>query len=98
MAAGFLAQIYSTWLLTDVSLQSSMGFLIYAWCFRGLGLGFVFVPIATVAMRRIPREAMGVAAGFFNLMRNEGGSVGIAVAATLLRPGASSTMHGSPST
>ena len=85
VAAGFLAQIYSSWLLTSVSLQSGMGYLIFAWCFRGLGLGFVFVPIATVAMRRIPSEAMGVAAGFFNLMRNEGGSVGIAVAATLLQ-------------
>ena len=85
VAAGFLAQIYSSWLLTSVNLQSGMGFLIYAWCFRGLGLGFVFVPIATAAMRRIPPEAMGVAAGFFNLLRNEGGSVGIAVAATLLQ-------------
>ncbi len=85
VAAGFFAQIYSSWLLTSINLHSGMGYLVYAWCFRGLGLGFVFVPIATVAMRRIPREAMGVAAGFFNLMRNEGGSVGIAVAATLLQ-------------
>ena len=85
VAAGFLAQIYSSWLLTDVNLASGMGQLVYAWCFRGLGLGFVFVPIATAAMRRIPPESMGVAAGLFNLMRNEGGSVGIAVAATLLQ-------------
>jgi DHA2 family multidrug resistance protein len=85
VAAGFLAQIYSSWLLMSINLHSGMGYLIYAWCFRGLGLGFVFVPIATVAMRRIPPESMGVAAGFFNLMRNEGGSVGIAVAATLLQ-------------
>jgi DHA2 family multidrug resistance protein len=85
VAAGFLAQIYSSWLLTSVNLDSSMGYLTYAWCFRGLGLGFVFVPIATAAMRRIPPASMGVAAGFFNLMRNEGGSVGIAVAATLLQ-------------
>ncbi len=85
VAAGFLAQIYSSWLLMSISMDSGMGYLIYAWCFRGLGLGFVFVPIATVAMRRIKPEAMGVAAGFFNLMRNEGGSVGIAVAATLLQ-------------
>jgi DHA2 family multidrug resistance protein len=85
VAAGFLAQVYSSWLLTNLNLQVGMGTLVFAWCFRGLGLGFVFVPIATAAMRRIPPESMGVAAGFFNLMRNEGGSVGIAVAATLLQ-------------
>jgi DHA2 family multidrug resistance protein len=85
VAAGFLAQIHSSWMLTSLSLNSSMGYLTLAWCYRGIGLGFVFVPIATAAMRRIPPESFGVASGIFNLMRNEGGSVGIAVATTLLQ-------------
>jgi len=85
VAVGFLCQIYSSWLFTSASLHSGWGFLASAWAFRGLGMGFVFVPIATVALHRIPPAAMGVAAGFFNLMRNEGGSIGIAVATTLLQ-------------
>jgi len=85
VAAGFVAQIYSSWLLTDLNLHTGMAFLVWAWCFRGVGLGFVFVPVATAAMRRIPPGQFGVASGIFNLMRNEGGSVGIAVATTLLQ-------------
>jgi DHA2 family multidrug resistance protein len=85
VALGFLAQVYAGLLLTSLNLQAGTGFFLYAWIIRGLGLGFVFVPIATVAMRRIPAALMGVAAGFFNLMQNEGGSIGIASATTLLQ-------------
>jgi DHA2 family multidrug resistance protein len=44
----------------------------------------VFVPLTTISMDRIPRERMGNATSLFNLMRNLGGSVGIAVTAFLL--------------
>jgi len=36
-------------------------------------------------MDRIPREKMGYATSLFNLMRNIGGSVGIAVTGTILQ-------------
>jgi DHA2 family multidrug resistance protein len=52
--------------------------------FQGLGLSAVFVPLTTISMDAIPRERMGNATSLFNLMRNLGGSVGIAVTATLL--------------
>jgi DHA2 family multidrug resistance protein len=44
----------------------------------------LFVPLATIAMDPIPREKMGNATSLFSLMRNLGGSTGIAVADTLL--------------
>ena len=52
--------------------------------FQGFGLGFLFVPITTAAYTRIQPHQMGDATGLFNLLRNEGGSVGIALSATLL--------------
>jgi len=44
----------------------------------------MFIPLAAAAMSHIPREKMGNATSIFNLMRNIGGSVGIAVMTTLL--------------
>ena len=41
-------------------------------------MSLLFVPLTTVAMDAIPRERMGNATSLFNLMRNIGGSVGIA--------------------
>jgi DHA2 family multidrug resistance protein len=51
---------------------------------QGLALSALFVPLTTVSMDPIPRERMGNATSLFNLMRNLGGSVGIAVTGTLL--------------
>jgi MFS transporter, DHA2 family, multidrug resistance protein len=51
---------------------------------QGLGLSAIFVPLTTISMDRIAREKMGNATSLFNLMRNLGGSVGIALTATML--------------
>jgi DHA2 family multidrug resistance protein len=52
---------------------------------QGAGMALLFVPLTTVAMATIPRERMGYATSLFNLMRNLGGSIGIAVTATILQ-------------
>jgi DHA2 family multidrug resistance protein len=51
---------------------------------QGLALGCMFVPLTTIAMDPIPREQTGNATSLFNMMRNIGGSCGIAFSATLL--------------
>jgi DHA2 family multidrug resistance protein len=51
---------------------------------QGLALGCMFVPLTTIAMDPIPREQTGNATSIFNMMRNIGGSSGIAFSATLL--------------
>ena len=47
-------------------------------------MSLLFVPLTTVSMDPIPRERMGNATSLFNLMRNLGGSVGIAMTGTML--------------
>src|SRR5437764_5848411 len=47
-------------------------------------MGLIFVPLTTITMSLIAREEMGNATSIFNLMRNLGGSVGIASVATML--------------
>jgi len=50
----------------------------------GLGLGFLFIPLTTTTMSVIPNEDMGNASAIFNLVRNLGGSFGVAFVTTLL--------------
>jgi DHA2 family multidrug resistance protein len=50
----------------------------------GVGLSMTFVPLSTVTLSTIAREEMGNATGIYSLLRNIGGSVGIAISATLL--------------
>jgi DHA2 family multidrug resistance protein len=47
-------------------------------------MALTFVPLTTATMQAIPPPRMGNATSLFNLMRNIGGSVGIAVTGTLL--------------
>jgi DHA2 family multidrug resistance protein len=53
---------------------------------NGFGGGFVFVPLTTLAMGRLRKQEMGNASGIYNLVRNIGGSIGIAaLTANLVR-------------
>jgi MFS transporter, DHA2 family, multidrug resistance protein len=51
---------------------------------QGAGLALLFVPLTTVSMATIDPQRMGYATSLFNLMRNIGGSVGIAMTGTYL--------------
>ena len=50
----------------------------------GFALSFVFVPISSMAISTLSNENMGNATCVFNLLRNIGGSIGIAMAQTFL--------------
>jgi DHA2 family multidrug resistance protein len=67
-------------------LNLNAGYWDFFWpqFFQGLGLSALFVPLTTISMDRIPRERMGNATSLFNLMRNLGGSIGIAVTGSML--------------
>jgi DHA2 family multidrug resistance protein len=51
---------------------------------QGIGLAMLFVPLSVTAFSYIPTEKTGQGTGLFNLMRNLGGSFGIALATTML--------------
>jgi DHA2 family multidrug resistance protein len=51
---------------------------------QGFALGFIFVPLSTLTLSTIAREKLVNAASAYNVLRNLGGSVGIALATTLL--------------
>jgi DHA2 family multidrug resistance protein len=51
---------------------------------RGIGQQFCIPPIVTMALGSLPPSRLKSASGLFNLMRNLGGAIGIAVASTML--------------
>jgi DHA2 family multidrug resistance protein len=51
---------------------------------RGLGMGFIFTPLSALSLSEIPREKMAQASGLFNVLRQVGGSFGVAIMGTLL--------------
>jgi DHA2 family multidrug resistance protein len=82
--AGLSIGAISMFMMQGLNLEGS--YLHYVWprVVLGFGLAMIFVPLTTVTLSSIPKMEMGNATGIFNLLRNIGGSVGIAVAATLL--------------
>ncbi|MEN5202519.1 DHA2 family efflux MFS transporter permease subunit [Pseudomonas wadenswilerensis] len=84
VSIGILIYGYAMYLHTQFTLQSSPDTLYWPLIIRGLGLGMIFVPLTNLAMRQLPAQLISVGSGVLNLMRQLGGSVGIAIAATLL--------------
>ncbi len=81
---GFIVLAYSVYMFSDINLEISMSSIVWPSIISGLAMGFVFVPLTTSAMGTLSNEQMGNASGVFNLMRNTGGSIGIAAMTTLL--------------
>lgn len=51
---------------------------------RGLAMGILFTPLSAISLLEIPRHQMAQASGLFNVIRQLGGSFGVAILATLL--------------
>jgi DHA2 family multidrug resistance protein len=84
VAGGLIAGAGTLFWLGQLNLSAGYWDIFWPQFFQGLGLSALFVPLTTISMDPIPRERMGNATSLFNLMRNLGGSVGIATTGTLL--------------
>jgi MFS transporter, DHA2 family, multidrug resistance protein len=51
---------------------------------RGLGMGMMFAPLSSISLSEIPREKMAQASGLINVVRQLGGSFGVAMLTTIL--------------
>jgi DHA2 family multidrug resistance protein len=84
VATGFIGGAITLIWLGQLNLNAGYWDIFWPQFFQGLALSALFVPLTTISMDRIPRERMGNATSLFNLMRNLGGSVGIAVTGSML--------------
>ncbi len=66
------------------NLQTDFNHLTLPNIIQGAGLVFLFVPLTTSTMAFIPNEKIGMATGLYNLIRNMGGSAGIAMVNTMM--------------
>src|SRR5882724_11848235 len=71
-------------LMTNITLGMDYWALALPRFIQGFGQGFVFVPLQTLALATIRMERLSNATSAYNVVRNFGGSMGIAVATTLL--------------
>ena len=81
---GILMISFMLLLLTRFSSQTSEDDLFWALMVRGIGMAFLFVPINATVLGQFRGPALGQVAGLMNLLRQLGGSVGIALIGFLL--------------
>ena len=84
LAVGLAGAAWSLYALSRLNLEAGYWDIFWPQFIQGAALALLFVPLTTATMDPIPKEQMGNATSMFNLMRNLGGSFGIAAATTYL--------------
>jgi DHA2 family multidrug resistance protein len=84
LAFGIITSAYSTHLMAQFNLSADFTSILWPRIVLGLGMGFLFIPLTTITLSSIPKEDMGNATGIYNLLRNLGGSFGVATVTTML--------------
>ena len=82
--AGLLVSAASLFDMGGFSLDIDIGTAITARNIQAVSIALFFVPLAYLTMAYIPNEQMNNASSIFNLLRNLGGSFGVAFVTTLL--------------
>jgi len=82
--AGLLTIALGTWWLSLGNLDMGESSLIWPRVVQVMGIGMTTVPLSTIMFRFLPSDQSSNAAGIYALVRNEGGSIGIAISSTFL--------------
>src|SRR5580704_10048606 len=81
---GFFLFFVFTWMLSNSTLESGTGDFFWPLIVRGLGMAILFVPLTTLALQGLKGPEIGQGTGLNNMMRQLGGSFGIAILTTLI--------------
>ena len=73
--------MYLNYFLSLFSMHSQIMLPLYL---RGFAMGMMFTPLSTLALTNVPKYKMAQASGLFNVIRQVGGSFGVALFGTLL--------------
>ncbi|MEO5976459.1 MAG: MDR family MFS transporter [Chryseolinea sp.] len=75
---------YSLWSYTIITPYTGESDFFFILMLRGVGLGFLFVPTTTLALSSLKGKEIGQGAAFTGMVRQLGGSFGIALISTFI--------------
>lgn len=84
---GFTLLGLSNLWLSHINTEISISSITMPNILQGIAIGFIFVPLTTLANAYLPVSQFGKASGIYNLMRNLGGGIGIALCTTFVARG-----------
>ncbi len=84
IVTGFFLLACASFLLARLNIQMREMDIIWPSVLNGIAVSLIFVPLTTSTMSQLAQERIGNASGIYNLMRNLGGSIGIAAVTTII--------------
>jgi DHA2 family multidrug resistance protein len=81
---GFFLFFIFCWMLSNSTLESGTGDFFWPLIIRGIGMAVLFVPLTTLAVQGLQGKQIGQGTGLNNMMRQLGGSFGVAILTTLI--------------
>lgn len=85
VAVGFLVFfVFTFWMHNIITPDTGEEHMFWPLILRGIGLGLLFVPITTLSLSTLKGKQIGEGAAFTGMMRQLGGSFGIAIITTFI--------------
>jgi DHA2 family multidrug resistance protein len=84
VAFGVLLFTVSAYMMSGYTLETSASDIVAVLVIQGVAFACLFIPLTTVALARVPRHRLADATGLNALVRQIGGSLGLAVFASLI--------------
>ncbi len=85
VAVGFVIFFcFTFWMHNIITPDTGVEHMFWPLILRGIGLGLLFVPITTLALSTLKGKSIGEGAAFTGMMRQLGGSFGIAIITTFI--------------
>ena len=84
VVAGAVLFFFSMLMLSHLTFDTNAEQLFWPLVLRGVGLGLIFVPLTNASMAELDVRQLHQGTGLYNLTRQLGGSLGIAILATQL--------------
>jgi DHA2 family multidrug resistance protein len=84
LLVGLIIAAYANFLMASFNLYSDFGSIAWSRVVMGIGMGLAFIPVTNMTLSSIKKDEMGNATSVFSLLRNLGGSCGVAFVTTFL--------------